>query len=183
METAKTNDLKVAVFDTLKSIMKLIDAQTLKTEVMKSLERIRSKETDPKVCMKMLEIYEEIAKILGPEEIAQKILPGIMPMLITGQFTKGEFKSLMSSVRRLLEQIEVHRMKSLPDDAIVQDTFSSAQADPFGSSNSGATNALFAGVAGGSSTNPNSLTTGKDDDSDVFGFLGGSAPTSKPQAA
>ena len=34
--------------------------------------------------MKMLEVYEEIGKVLGPEEIASKILPGIIPMLISG---------------------------------------------------------------------------------------------------
>jgi hypothetical protein len=50
---------------------------------MKSLEKLRSKETDPKVCMKMLEIYEEIGKVLGPEEVGMKILPGIIPMLIS----------------------------------------------------------------------------------------------------
>lgn len=83
--------------------MKIIDAQTLKNEVMKSLERVRAKETDPIVCMKMLEIYEEIGKILGPEEVGMKILPGIIPMLISGQFTKKEFSDLMNSVRRLLD--------------------------------------------------------------------------------
>ena len=48
------------------------------------MEKLRARETDPKVCMKMLEVYEEIGKVLGPEEVAQKILPGIIPMLITG---------------------------------------------------------------------------------------------------
>jgi len=70
---------------------------------MKSLERLRAKETNPTVCMKMLEIYEEIGKVLGPEEVGLKILPGIIPMLISGQFTKPEFKNLMGSVRRLLD--------------------------------------------------------------------------------
>lgn len=87
----------------------------MKTDVIKSLEKIRSNETDPRVCLKMLEIYEEIGKILGPEEIAARILPGIIPMLVTGQFTKDEFKDLMGAVRRLLDQIESFRMKSLPD--------------------------------------------------------------------
>jgi hypothetical protein len=36
---------------------------------MKAMEKLRAKETDPKICMKMLETYEEIAKVLGPEEI------------------------------------------------------------------------------------------------------------------
>jgi len=70
---------------------------------MKSLEKLRIKETDPKVCMKMLEIYEKIGEVLGPEEVGMKILPGIIPMLISGQFTKSEFTNLMAAVRRLLD--------------------------------------------------------------------------------
>lgn len=84
-------DVKLKVFETLKIVMKAIDAQTLKNDVMKCLERVRIKETDPRVCLKMLEIYEEIAKVLGPEEVGMKILPSIIPMLISGQFTKSEF--------------------------------------------------------------------------------------------
>lgn len=117
LETAKTIELKLEVIDTLKQILNAIDAQTLKTEIMKHLEKLRAVETDPKVCMKLLELYEEIAKVLGPEEVGMKILPGIIPMLISGHFTKPEFSNLMSSVRRLLDQIETFRMPTLPDES------------------------------------------------------------------
>lgn len=69
LETAKNVELKLEVFTTLNIIMKTIDAQTLKTDVMKAMERLRAKETDPRICMKMLTTYEEVAKVLGPEEI------------------------------------------------------------------------------------------------------------------
>ena len=124
---------------------------------MKSLERVRSIETDPKACMKMLQIYEEIGKILGPEEVGMKILPGIIPMLISGQFTKSEFSDLMSSVRRLLDQIEKHRMPTLPDTGSNMPLSSSSGPEP--------TNNLFAGVGGSKPTQSN--------DADVFEFLGG----------
>ena len=84
LETAKDADLKIEVLDTIRTITKAIDAQTLKTDVVKSLEKLRANEVNPKVCMKMLEVYEEIGKILGPEEVGQKILPGIIPMLVSG---------------------------------------------------------------------------------------------------
>ena len=84
LETAKNVELKLEVFQTLKVVMKTIDATTLKVDVMKAMEKLRAKETDPRVCMKMLETYEEIAKVLGPEDIGTKILPGIIPMLISG---------------------------------------------------------------------------------------------------
>lgn len=132
LEQATNLELKLEVIDTLKQILNAIDALYLKTEIMKYLEKLRQKESDPKVCLKMLELYEDIGKILGPEEVGQKILPGIIPMLISGQFTKGEFQSLLSSVRRLLEQIEKYRLPTLPEHK-AQDPvqFSQASNDPF----------------------------------------------------
>ena len=67
--------------------------------------------------MKILETYEEVGKVLGPEEVGQKILPGIIPMLISAQLTKSEFSSLMGTIRRLLDQIELHRLPSLPTES------------------------------------------------------------------
>ena len=96
-------------------MLKSIDSQTLKTDVMKSIEKLRARETDPKVCMKMLKVYEQMGKVLGPEEIGMKILPGVIPMLISGQFTKGDFKEMMTSVHALLDQIDAYRMPSLVD--------------------------------------------------------------------
>jgi hypothetical protein len=56
-----------------------------------------------------------MAKTLGVEEIGLKILPGIIPMLISGTFTRVQFTEMISSVRRLLDQIEKHREKDLRD--------------------------------------------------------------------
>lgn len=69
--------------------------------------------------MKILEVYEEVGKVLGPEEIGTKILPGIIPMLITAQLTKDEFQSLTNTVRRLVDQIEKHRLPQLPTQSTV----------------------------------------------------------------
>ena len=56
-----------------------------------------------------------MAKVLGPEEIGLKILPGMIPMLISGTFSRAQFKELIQSVRRFLDQIEEHRDKDLRD--------------------------------------------------------------------
>jgi len=56
-----------------------------------------------------------MAKTLGVEEIGLKILPGIIPMLISGTFTRVQFTDMMASVRRLLDQIEKHKEKDLRD--------------------------------------------------------------------
>lgn len=84
LDTNAELQVKIEVIETLKHTLKAIDAQTLKSEVMKYLEKLRVKETDPKICMRLLELYEEIGKVLGPEEVGMKILPGIIPMLISG---------------------------------------------------------------------------------------------------
>ena len=65
--------------------------------------------------MLLMKIYEQMAKVLGPEEIGLKILPGMIPMLISGTFSRAQFKELISSVRRFLDQIEEHRDKDLRD--------------------------------------------------------------------
>ena len=155
LETAKDIDLKLEVLDTVRLIIKGIDAQTLKTDVVKSLEKLRINDNNPKVCLKMLQVYEEIGKILGPEEVGQKILPGIIPMLVTGQFTQDEFKNLMNTVRSLLDQIEKYRLPGLP-------------AGP-GATSSGNSD-IFSGVG--------SKSEAKDNE---FGFLSGE-PTSSVAA-
>jgi hypothetical protein len=63
--------------------------------------------------MLVLKIYEQMARVFGVEEIGLKILPGIIPMLISGTFTRPQFSDMMSTVRRLLDQIEKHREKDL----------------------------------------------------------------------
>lgn len=53
--------------------------------------------------MMLLKIYEQMARTLGVEEIGLKILPGIIPMLISGTFTRPQFSDMMATVRRLLD--------------------------------------------------------------------------------
>mmetsp|Transcript_19568 Transcript_19568/g.14278 ORF Transcript_19568/g.14278 Transcript_19568/m.14278 type:complete len:83 (-) Transcript_19568:462-710(-) len=57
-----------------------------------------------------------MAKVLGPDEIGLKILPGMIPMLISGTFSKTQFRELIGSVRRLIDQIEEHRAKDLREE-------------------------------------------------------------------
>lgn len=56
-----------------------------------------------------------MARVLGVEEIGMKILPGIIPMLISGTFTRAQFSDMMATVRRLLDQIEKHKEKDLKE--------------------------------------------------------------------
>ena len=85
----------------------------MKDKILKTFDKIRNTESDPQVCMLLLKIYEQMARVLGVEEIGLKILPGIIPMLISGSFTRSQFSDMMATVRRLLDQIEKHREKDL----------------------------------------------------------------------
>jgi hypothetical protein len=75
----------------------------MKDKILKTFEKLRNTETDPQVCMLLLKIYEQMARVLGVEEIGLKILPGIIPMLISGTFTRPQFSDMMATVRRLLD--------------------------------------------------------------------------------
>ena len=61
----------------------------MKETLLKSLEKLRAVATEPQICMLLLKIYEQMAKVLGPDEIGLKILPGMIPMLIQGTFSKS----------------------------------------------------------------------------------------------
>lgn len=63
----------------------------MKTIVFKTFERIRAKLTDPMACMLMLQIYQKASTALGAEEIGVKILPGIIPMMVTGNLSRSQF--------------------------------------------------------------------------------------------
>lgn len=61
----------------------------MKDVILKSFEKVRAQETDPHLYMLLMKIYEQMAKVLGPEEIGLKILPGMIPMLISGTFSRA----------------------------------------------------------------------------------------------
>jgi hypothetical protein len=80
----------------------------------------------------------------------------------------------MGAVRRLLDQIETYRMKSLPDQSQHSELGVPVDSsNPFGGGEP--SNPLFAGVQGDSNqsqTNSDPFGANKNDDADVMGFLG-----------
>ena len=67
------------------------------------------------MCMLMLQIYEKAAHEVGVEVIGVKILPSIIPLMVTGQVSRTQFNEMMRSVRSLLSQIETQRLAVLPE--------------------------------------------------------------------
>ena len=87
----------------------------MKHNVFKTLEKVRSKETDPEICMLVLKIYEKSSDVLGADEIGLKVLPGIIPMLVSGNLSKPQFNEIMRITKQLLDKIEKTKLPSLPD--------------------------------------------------------------------
>lgn len=60
----------------------------MKDVILKGFEKVRVAESDPQVCMLLLKVYEKMADVLGADEIGLKILPGMIPLLITGTYSR-----------------------------------------------------------------------------------------------
>ena len=53
--------------------------------------------------MLMMQIYKKSSDQLRPDEIGMKILPGIIPMLVSDKLAKPQFTEIMSCVKQLLQ--------------------------------------------------------------------------------
>jgi hypothetical protein len=79
---------KIKTLEFVKSMQESIDAPTMQNLVFKTFEKIRTKETDPQMCMLMLQVYEKAANEVGVEIIGVKILPSIIPLMVTGNVSR-----------------------------------------------------------------------------------------------
>lgn len=88
LENTQNVEVKLKVLRSIITLQEGIDETTMKHNVFKTLEKLRSKETDPEICMLVLKIYEKSSDVLGADEIGLKVLPGIIPMLVSGNLNK-----------------------------------------------------------------------------------------------
>lgn len=65
--------------------------------------------------MLMLQIYEKASSDLPVEEIGVKVLPSIIPLMVTGNLSRHQFSEMMKSVKNLLNKIETSKLASLPE--------------------------------------------------------------------
>lgn len=65
--------------------------------------------------MYLLTLYDKIASALTPEDIGNRILPGLIPMLISASLSKPQFAKLIGTIWNLLTQIENHWGKDLQE--------------------------------------------------------------------
>ena len=120
--------------------------------------------------MHILTLYSGIADTLTPEDIGNKILPGLIPMLISASFTKTQFSKLISTIRTLIDQLEKHRLKDL------------SEMDPLGEGDVGNAQSNQKDIFGGFSTDdPLGSLPPQNNDGD-FGFLSQIEGTTSAQA-
>ena len=114
--------------------------------------------------MVILGLYEEIAKIVNIESIANKILPNLIGILVNGQISKGNFEITMKLVTTYLERIRKYREKDLVDDtAPFKTNVPSSDNSPFEQFGASASkpgdkddflNSFFSGPSSNSQTQP-----------------------------
>jgi len=108
-------NLKEQGCEVLIQILSVLDRNFLRDNILKTLQALRDSINEPTICMHILTLYSGIAGTLTPEDIGNKILPGLIPMLISASFTKVQFSKLISTIRTLIDQLEKHRLKDLSE--------------------------------------------------------------------
>ena len=116
---ANTNSrpLKIEFLKKIKELYTKLDQNIINESLLNNLEKIRKADNNNEICMTIADIYEEIAKIVNIEGIANKILPNLISMLVGGNITKTNFDNIMKLVQTYLDRIRKNRFNDLADDA------------------------------------------------------------------
>ncbi len=116
---ANTNSrpLKIEFLKKIKELYTKLDQNIINESLLNHLEKIRKADNNNEICMTIADIYEEIAKIVNIEGIANKILPNLISMLVGGNITKTNFDTIMKLVQTYLDRIRKTRFNDLADDA------------------------------------------------------------------
>ena len=116
LSTTNSHSLKIQLLTSLKSLYTLLDQNIINDNLLTNLDKIRKGDNSAEICMLISSIYEEIAKIVSVNAIANKILPNLISILVSGNISKGNFDTLMQLVHKYLDRIKKDREKDLYDD-------------------------------------------------------------------
>ena len=103
LESSDNHDLKLKGLEVLIAILPSLDKNYLRDNVLVTLEKLRENNNDTEVNMHLLTLYDLLASALTPEDIGQRILPGMIPMLISASLSKSQFQKLLKTIRTLLD--------------------------------------------------------------------------------
>lgn len=83
VETDDNPPLRLKGLEILILILPSLDQNFLRDSVVITLDKVRQGNNDTDVNMHLLTLYDKLASALTPEDIGTKVLPGLIPMLIS----------------------------------------------------------------------------------------------------
>ena len=109
--STKNFELMLAILKNLKSTLTLLDKTTINDNLLMILEKLRKQNNKLETCKYLVDIYEEISIVVNIESIANKILPNLISILVSGEITQELFSNIMQIVQKYLDKIKAFRQK------------------------------------------------------------------------
>ena len=116
VSTTNSKTLKLSMLNNIKDLYTKLDQNLINDKLLATLDKVRKTDGNNDICMSICDIYLEISKIVSLEGIANKILPNLISMLVSGNITKSNFDKIMSLVSNYLDQIKKNRYNELISD-------------------------------------------------------------------
>ena len=116
VSTTNSKTLKLSMLNNIKDLYTKLDQNLINDKLLATLDKVRKTDGNNDVCMSICDIYLEISKIVSLEGIANKILPNLISMLVSGNITKSNFDKIMSLISNYLDQIKKNRYNELISD-------------------------------------------------------------------
>ena len=116
VSSTNSKTLKLSMLNNIKDLYTKLDQNLINDKLLTTLDKVRKTDGNNDICMSICDIYLEISKIVSLEGIANKILPNLISMLVSGNITKSNFDKIMSLVSNYLDQIKKNRYNELISD-------------------------------------------------------------------
>eukprot|EP00826_Nyctotherus_ovalis_P003724 TRINITY_DN10766_c0_g1_i4.p1 TRINITY_DN10766_c0_g1~~TRINITY_DN10766_c0_g1_i4.p1 ORF type:complete len:799 (-),score=205.15 TRINITY_DN10766_c0_g1_i4:155-2530(-) len=137
LKTAITSSgkLKIKCVESIANFAVLLDRAVIREAVFPTLEKITKTDTSSQFHLAMVKTIESFLKTFTYEELASKVIPLLLSIAVTGQFTKRQFSEIMALIRKLIDKVDDSRGKELQDIAasskeIVEDEPKKQKQDP-----------------------------------------------------
>ena len=102
---------KAAIF-ALNKVYSIFDKKTINESILPTLEKaLKKNSSDMELTLKVLEMYEGMASIVGVDGIANKILPQLIPAMSEKSIGKQEFLKRYEILQNLIKKIYDEKIK------------------------------------------------------------------------
>ena len=116
VSSTNSKSLKISLLNNIKDLYTKLDQNLINDKLLATLEKVRRTDGNNDVCMCICDIYLEISKIVSLEGIANKILPNLISMLVTGNITKSNFDKIMGLITTYLDQVNDNNDEQINED-------------------------------------------------------------------